>query len=294
MLRLPCLSTLSGKLGSRGSTSASGASEHLACGLQDLLHAGPHAVQGTAGEGIVARPSQVPLDRREAAAQALGNALERVVRVRGPHPDDLVRVDLAIGRHDAGEGVEVLGLHADPEAGSNGLALCRGGPGDVPCHIVFDDGAVQASFQQRAAHAGLVCLTDQAGLEVALFGGGGRGLVLEEGVLEDGCKRDAGLGRGDGTGLECHVFRCNFQVRDERVNFPCDAVMAMWVPVGMVVCAAHPKTVSIDNGGKSPAGVRNTQITCVGLLMEAEYPYSTSRGILLELWNKVSAIPVPQ
>ena len=44
----------------------------------------------------------------EGAAEALGDRLEALVRVRGAEPYDLVVVDLTVRRRDAGKGVEVV------------------------------------------------------------------------------------------------------------------------------------------------------------------------------------------
>ena len=63
----------------------------------------------------VACAAQMALHGGEGAAEALGDRLEALVRVRGAEPNDLVVVDLTVRRRDAGKGVEVVRVDGDLE-----------------------------------------------------------------------------------------------------------------------------------------------------------------------------------
>ncbi|QLQ14617.1 MAG: hypothetical protein HZY73_01390 [Micropruina sp.] len=74
--------------------------------------------------------------------------LEALVRVRGPQPQHLVVVDLAMAAQQAREGVEILGRHGHVQPAAEFVAFGLRGPSGEAGDVTVHDGVVEAVLAQ--------------------------------------------------------------------------------------------------------------------------------------------------
>ena len=145
---------------------------------------------------MIALTTQVPLDRRQRAAESVRQGLQALVRIGVAEADDLVMIDLPVVSDDAGQRVEVLGRDGDPQPSTDLHPLRRGGAAGDAGHVMVGDRAIQTVLDQRTGEAGALGLPDQLGLPVPHGRrSAGRERLLQQRILEQLSEFDAASGR---------------------------------------------------------------------------------------------------